>query len=95
MLNNVKDHLRGVEARSVSVKDEIIDDIRAIAANSIDKDTWTTVLALFKTKWETAEFEDDELPTRINTFLAYFFDSWVFDADKSNWWQGMNPQLNE
>ena len=83
MLNNVKDHLRGVEARSVSVKDEIIDDIRAIAANSIDKDTWTTVLALFKTKWETAEFEDDELPTRINTFLAYF--------SKSNWWQGMNP----
>ena len=91
MLNNVKDHLRGVEARSEDVKNAILDDIRVIASNSLDRDTWTTVLALFKTKWETAEFEDEELPRRIKVFLAYFFESWVFDADKANWWQGMNP----
>ena len=91
MLNNVKDHLRGVEARSEDVKNAILDDIRVIASNSLDRDTWTTVLALFKTKWETSEFEDEELPRRIKVFLAYFFESWVFDADKSNWWQGMNP----
>ena len=91
MLQNVKDHLRGVEARSEDVKNAILDDIRVIASNSLDRDTWTTVLALFKTKWETAEFEDEELPRRIKVFLAYFFESWVFDADKANWWQGMNP----
>ena len=91
MLQNVKDHLRGVEARSEDVKNAILDDIRVIASNSLDRDTWTTVLALFKTKWETAEFEDEELPRRIKVFLAYFFESWVFDVDKANWWQGMNP----
>ena len=58
MLQNVKDHLRGVEARSEDVKNAILDDIRVIASNSLDRDTWTTVLALFKTKWETAEFEE-------------------------------------
>ena len=76
---------------SDDVKNAIPDDIRVIASNSLDRDTWTTVLALFKTKWETAEFEDEELPRRIKVFLAYFFESWVFDADKANWWQGMNP----
>ena len=53
MLQNVKDHLRGVEARSEDVKNAILDDIRVIASNSLDRDTWTTVLALFKTKWLT------------------------------------------
>ena len=38
-----------------------------------------------------AEFDDEELLKRIHSFLAYFFDSWVFDAEKANWWQGMNP----
>ena len=40
MLQNVKDHLRGVEARSEDVKNAILDDIRVIASNSLDKANW-------------------------------------------------------